>query len=54
VSDPARYAGRVESLRGATLDARVDPVRGRAIRLHAVLDLRARGRVTATVRGAPA
>jgi hypothetical protein len=51
--DPARYAGRLESLRGTTLDARVDPVRGRPIRLHAVLDLRGR-RVTATVRGAPA
>jgi sulfoxide reductase heme-binding subunit YedZ len=53
-SDPARYAGRLETLRGTTLDARVDPVRGRAIRLHAVLDLRAGGRVTATVRGVPA
>jgi sulfoxide reductase heme-binding subunit YedZ len=51
-SDPARYAGRLESLRGTTLDARVDPVRGRPIRLHAVLDLRGH-RVTATVRGAP-
>jgi hypothetical protein len=54
VSDPARYAGRLETLRGTTLDARVDPVRGRAIRVHAVLDLRADGRVTATVRGVPA
>jgi sulfoxide reductase heme-binding subunit YedZ len=51
-SDPARYAGRLESLRGTTLVARVDPVRGRAIRLHAVLDLRG-DRVTAAVRGVP-
>jgi hypothetical protein len=53
-SDPARYAGRLETLRGTTLDARVDPVRGRGIRLHAVLDLRGDGRVTASVRGVPA
>ena len=53
-SDPARYAGRLETLRGTTLDARVDPVRGRPIRLHAVLDLRRDGRVTAVVSGVPA
>jgi sulfoxide reductase heme-binding subunit YedZ len=53
-SDPARFAGRVESLHDTTLDARVEPVRGRAIAVHAVLDLRADGSVTATVRGAPA
>jgi hypothetical protein len=53
-SDPARFAGRLETLRGSTLDARVEPARGRAIRLHAVLDLRDAGRVTATVYGVPA
>jgi sulfoxide reductase heme-binding subunit YedZ len=53
-TDPARYAGRLESLRGTTLDARVAPVRGRAIQLHAVLVLRRGGQVTATVRGVPA
>jgi sulfoxide reductase heme-binding subunit YedZ len=53
-SDPARYAGRLETLRGSTLDARVDPVRGRPIRLHAVLALRRDGHVTAVVSGVPA
>jgi hypothetical protein len=51
--DPARYAGRLETLRGTTLDARVEPAHGRAIRLHAVLGLNGR-RVTAAVRGSPA
>jgi DMSO/TMAO reductase YedYZ heme-binding membrane subunit len=37
--DPARYIGRLVSLDGTTLDARVRPARGRAVRVHALLDL---------------
>lgn len=53
-SDPARYIGRLVSLRGTVLDASVRPVRGRAIRLHAVLRLQHGGRVLASVHGGPA
>lgn len=38
-ADPARYIGHVVSLDGTALDARVRPVHGRAVRVHAVLDL---------------
>lgn len=37
--DPARYIGRLVSLSGTTLDARVRPAAGRALRVHALLDL---------------
>jgi hypothetical protein len=37
--DPARYIGRLVSLSGTTLDARVLPAAGRALRVHALLDL---------------
>jgi len=37
--DPARYIGRLLSLGGTTLDARVRPTAGRALRVHALLDL---------------
>lgn len=37
--DPARYIGRLVSLDGTTLDARVRPLRGRAVRVRALLDL---------------
>jgi DMSO/TMAO reductase YedYZ heme-binding membrane subunit len=38
-NDPARYIGRVVALDGTTLDARVRPAHGRAVDVHAVLDL---------------
>ena len=38
-SDPNRYIGRLVSLQGTTLDARLRPTSGRAVRLHALLDL---------------
>jgi sulfoxide reductase heme-binding subunit YedZ len=38
-ADPARYIGHVVSLSGTTLDARVQPAHGRAVRVHAILDL---------------
>ncbi len=37
--DPARYIGRLLTLDGTTLDARVRPASGRALRVHALLDL---------------
>jgi hypothetical protein len=37
--DPDRYIGRLVSLDGTTLDARVRPLRGRAVRVRALLDL---------------
>jgi methionine sulfoxide reductase heme-binding subunit len=51
-ADPARYIGQVVTLDATTLDARVQPVHGRAVRVHAILDLGARrdgGQVSATV-----
>jgi sulfoxide reductase heme-binding subunit YedZ len=38
-SDPARYAGSLVSLDGTTVDARLRPSRGRAVRVHALLDI---------------
>jgi sulfoxide reductase heme-binding subunit YedZ len=38
-SDPARYIGRLVSLDGNTFEARLTPARGRAVRVHADLDL---------------
>jgi sulfoxide reductase heme-binding subunit YedZ len=37
--DPARYIGRLVSLNATTLDARVRPAAGHALRVHALLDL---------------
>jgi sulfoxide reductase heme-binding subunit YedZ len=51
-ADPARYIGRLVSLSGTTLDARVLPAAGRALRVHALLDLAGSiqgGPVSATV-----
>ena len=50
--DPARYIGRLVSLGGSTLEARLRPAHGHALRVHAVLDLGAgvqNGPVSATV-----
>jgi len=50
--DPARYVGELVSLDGSTLEARLRPAHGRALRVHAVLDLGAGvqgGPVSATV-----
>jgi hypothetical protein len=50
--DPARYIGRLVSLDGSTFDARVRPEHGRAVRVHALLDLGNNiggGRISATV-----
>jgi len=38
-SDPNRYIGRLVSLQGTTLDARLRPVSGKSVTLHALLDL---------------
>ena len=51
-SDPARYAGRARLAAGTTLDARVDPVQGRAVRAARACSTYSRtGGVTASVRG---
>lgn len=50
--DPARYIGRLVSLDGSTLEARLRPARGRALRVRVVLDLGANtdgGTVAATI-----
>ena len=50
--DPARYIGDVATLDGSVLEARLRPVRGRALRAHIVLDLSGGtggGPVTATI-----
>jgi hypothetical protein len=49
--DPARYIGRLVSLDGTTLDARLRPAHGRAVRVHALLNLGngGSGPVSATV-----
>ena len=49
-SDPARYVGRLETLRGSRLEARLRPAQGRPVRLSAVLGLGEDGRATASVR----
>jgi DMSO/TMAO reductase YedYZ heme-binding membrane subunit len=50
-SDPARYIGRLVTLDGTTLDARLRPAHGRAVRVHALLNLGngGSGPVSATV-----
>jgi hypothetical protein len=49
-ADPARYIGQVVTLNDTILDARVQPEHGRAVRVHAILDLGSGGdRVSATV-----
>jgi methionine sulfoxide reductase heme-binding subunit len=49
-ADPARYIGHVVTLDNTRLDARVQPEHGRAVRVHAILDLGGGGdRVSATV-----
>ncbi len=50
--DPARYIGDVGTLDGSVLEARLRPLRGRALRVHIVLDLSggtSGGPVTATI-----
>jgi hypothetical protein len=55
-ADPARYIGRATALDGSVLEARLRPARGRALRVHVLLDLGGSndgGPVTATVTARP-